>query len=430
MKTLRPLSWVRSQAAGLLVLLAAGVALPCAGAAKTWDVEPGGTNLADALVLAAPGDRLNLRAGIHRGPIIVGTSVEMTGTPGAIIEGDGNGHVITVDAPDVTLRGLDVRKSGGLLETEDSGIFVTRKGDRARIEGNTLTGNLIGIYLKGPEDARVSGNWVHGREDLRLNERGNGIHLWNTPGSVIEDNGVSGGRDGIFVTTSKRNVFRNNRFRNVRFAVHYMYTNDSEVSGNVSVGNHLGYAIMYSSRIRVTGNRSEGDRDHGILLNYANRSEFSGNSVTGGAKKCVFIYNANRNSFRDNRFAGCGIGIHFTAGSERNAISGNAIIANRTQVKYVGSRFVEWSEGGRGNYWSDNLGFDLDGNGRADQPYRPNDMVDQLVWRHPSAKLLLTSPAVQMLRWAQSALPALFPGGVTDSAPLMHPPAVPAHEEK
>ena len=70
---------------------------------------------------------------------------------------------------------------------------------------------------------------------------------------------------------------------------------------------------------------------------------------------------------------------------------------------------------------SDNIAFDLDGDGLADTPYRPNDLVDQIVWRHPLAKLLLNSPATQLLRWAQSAFPALYPGGVTDSHPLMAP---------
>ena len=89
----------------------------------------------------------------------------------------------------------------------------------------------------------------------------------------------------------------------------------------------------------------------------------------------------------------------------------------------MGTRHVEWSSGGRGNYWSDNVDFDLDGDGIADRPYRPNDLVDQVVWRHPLARLLLASPAVQVLRFAQSEFPGLHPGGVTDSAPLMRPTA-------
>ena len=92
----------------------------------------------------------------------------------------------------------------------------------------------------------------------------------------------------------------------------------------------------------------------------------------------------------------------------------------------MGTRYIDWSDKGRGNYWSDDPAFDLDGDGIADQPYRPNDLVDRIVWAYPTAKLLLNSPAVQVLRAAQARLPALYPGGVVDSAPLMSPPAVPA----
>jgi len=86
----------------------------------------------------------------------------------------------------------------------------------------------------------------------------------------------------------------------------------------------------------------------------------------------------------------------------------------------------EWSAAGRGNYWSDNPAFDLNGDGIADTAYRPNDIVDQVVWRYPAAKLLLNSPAVQLVRWAQAEFPNLHPGGVVDSAPLMRPPVVSA----
>jgi len=156
-------------------------------------------------------------------------------------------------------------------------------------------------------------------------------------------------------------------------------------------------------------------------LNYANQALIEDNVVENGKTKCVFIYNSSKNTFRGNRFDGCDIGIHFTAGSERNKITGNAFVNNRTQVKYVGTRHLDWSLDGQGNYWSDNPAFDLDGNGVADTPYRPNDLVDQVVWAHPAAKLLLNSPAVQVLRWAQSRFPSLHPGGVVDSAPLMKP---------
>jgi nitrous oxidase accessory protein len=387
-------------------------------------IVPGEAVLQQAVSSARSNDVLRLQAGVYRGPLIIDRPLTLLGQDGTVIKGGGSGSIITVSAPRVVLRGLTLQDSGTDLASEDSAIFVDKEGNQVLIEDNRLEGNLIGVYLKGPENAIVRHNTIIGRQDLRVNERGNGVHLWNTPGSIVEENDIRYGRDGIFVTTSHRNIFRNNRFSDLRFAVHYMYTDDSEISGNVSTRNHIGYAIMSSHRLKVRGNISDGDRDHGILLNYANGSRIYGNQVRGGTGKCVFIYNANKNRFQLNRFEGCDIGIHFTAGSQRNEITENAFMGNRTQVKYVGTRQLEWSLEGRGNYWSDNSGFDLDGDGRADQPYRPNDLVDQVVWRHPMAKLLLNSPALKVLQWAQSAFPAIYPGGVTDSAPLMDAPRI------
>ena len=292
--------------------------------------------------------------------------------------------------------------------------------DRAVVEDNRVIGNLHGIDIHGGRDARVAGNTIEGTQNPKMNDRGNGIYVWNSPGAVVEGNSVRWGRDGIFANASRDNVFRNNTFRDLRFAVHYMYTNNSEVVGNVSIGNHLGFAIMFSERVKVLNNRSLGDRRHGVMRNFANRSDFVGNLVRG-ADKCTFIYNANRNLIADNRFENCDIGIHFTAGSERNAITGNAFIGNRTQVKYVGTRNIEWSLDGRGNYWSDLPAFDLNGDGFADSPFRPNDLMDSILWSQPGASLLLGSPAVQLIRWSQSSFPATLPGGILDSHPLMAP---------
>ena len=60
-----------------------------------------------------------------------------------------------------------------------------------------------------------------------MNERGNGVYIWNAPGSVVETISIRFGRDGIFVNTSRDDTFRGNRFEDLRFAIHYMYTNDS-----------------------------------------------------------------------------------------------------------------------------------------------------------------------------------------------------------
>lgn len=409
--------------------LAAVVLTTAAGTAAEIRVRPG-EPLPPVLASAENGDVIRLEVGRHAGPLLIDKSVSLTGEEGATLVGTGQGSVITVTAPDVRIEGLEITGSGRDLPAMDAAILAKRTALRTQVIGNRLTGNLFGVYLHGAAGSVVRDNVIVGRSDLRMAEAGNGVSIWNSPGAVVADNDISRGRDGIFVTTSRKNTFENNRFHELRFAIHYMYTHDSRIIGNRSRGNHVGMAIMYSDRLEIRDNVSDGDRDHGLMLNSANASTIAGNSVVDGGEKCVFIYNANKNLFAQNRFEGCPIGIHFTAGSERNTITGNAFIANRTQVKYVGTRYLDWAHEGRGNYWSDNPAFDLDGDGISDRPYRPNDVMDEILWKLPAAKALANSPAVEAIRWAQARFPALYPGGVVDSAPLMQPPSSTAQEKK
>jgi len=398
-------------------------ALTGAAAAEEVRVPAGDGALLRAVAQARPGDVLLLAPGGHAGPVTLDRPLTLEGGGTARIDAGGHGSVITVDAPDVTVRGIEIIGSGSSHETIDAGVKLTAKAVRARVEDNRLLGNLYGVDIRGAADSLVAENEIVGRRDRRMNSRGNGVYVWNAPGARVEHNDIRYGRDGIFTNVSRNNVFRGNLMRDLRFAVHYMYTNNSEIAGNVSVGNHLGFALMFSNRITVRDNISLGDRGHGLMLNYTNSTDVVGNLVRG-AEKCTFIYNAHRNLIAGNRFEGCEIGIHFTAGSERNALTENGFIANRTQVKYVGTSHVEWSLEGRGNYWSDHPVFDLDGDGIADSPFRPNDLMDHILWSQPAAALLVGSPAVQLIRWSQASFPATLPGGVLDSHPLARPPVI------
>ena len=410
-----------------LLLITAFLASPALAA--EWTVEPRAGAIAATLARAAEGDTLLLRPGTYREQIVLDRPVTLDGGGAAIIDGGGSGSVVTVTGDDVTVKGLTVTGSGSDHEAIDSGIKLTKTARAAQVLDNRVLGNLYGIDIHGARDALVAGNTVEGRQDRHMNSRGNGIYLWNAPGAVVENNSVRWGRDGIFVNSSKKNIFRNNTFRDLRFAVHYMYADNSEVSGNVSIGNHLGYAVMFSTRVKVTDNVSLNDRDHGVMLNYANKSIITGNVIKNTKGKCTFLYNSHKNDFSGNWFEGCGIGIHFTAGSGDNRMVGNAFLNNRTQVKYVSTKWVEWSEDGQGNYWSDFAAYDVDGDGIADTPYRPNDSMDHVLWTQPAAKMLLGSPAVQLVRWSQASFPALLPGGVMDSHALMAP-ALPEANKK
>ncbi|MFK0276640.1 nitrous oxide reductase family maturation protein NosD [Ensifer sp. NPDC090286] len=388
-------------------------------------VVPGAGSLAAAIAGAEPGDVLTLTDGAYRGPVTIDRRLTITGPRGAVVDGLGQGSVVTIAAPDVTLRGFTVTGSGRINQDLDAGVKIVQGADRARVEKLLVTDNMHGIDVHGGRDAIVSENEIVGTRSPRMNERGNGIYVWNSPGTLLQDNVIRYGRDGIFSNASADSIYRRNIMRDLRFAVHFMYTRNTEVSDNISIGNHLGFAIMFSNRAKILNNLSLGDREHGLMLNYANNADVSGNLVRGGTKKCLFIYNAHKNLIWGNRFESCGIGIHFTAGSEKNVLTGNAFIANREQVKYVGTRNMEWSHEGRGNFWSDHPAFDLNGDGIADSFYRPNDLMDQILWSQPAAGLLTGAPAVQIVRWSQRDFPATLPGGVRDSAPLMRPLTIP-----
>ena len=455
MRRLRTMAYL-----GAAAMFAACLGSP--SAAERIVVPPGAADLQGIIDKAADGDVVALQ-GAQSGPVTIARKLTLEGEAVAVLTGSGKGSVVTISAPGAIVRGLTIRGSGKDMEKMDAGVFVEQAATGAIVENNRIEGNLYGVYLHGAENSIARGNVITGLREGRLNEAGNGVSVWNAPGAKVLDNDIRFGRDGIFTITSKRNLFSGNRFRDLRFAIHYMYTNDSEISRNVSTGNNVGFAIMYSHRLIVRDNVSDGDRDHGFLFNYANGSQITANMVRGrlqpaerwagggmrgksehdvpasgeapptlasgarnGPGKCVFIYNANQNRFQGNWFEGCETGIHFTAGSEGNEITGNAFVGSRNQVKYVGSRYLDWSKHGRGNYWSDNPAFDLDGDGIADTAYRPNDLIDKVLWTAPQAKLLINSPAVQVIRWAQAQFPALLPGGVVDTRPLISPPPRPS----
>ena len=257
-----------------------------ASAAAEWDVPNEAGAIAKTLAQAAEGDILRLRPGTYTESLVLDRAVTLDGQGKATIDGQGKGSVITVTGPAITVKGLTVVGSGSRHEEIDSGIKLTKTAHAPQILDNEVLGNLYGIDIHGAKDALVKGNRIEGRLDRRMNARGNGVYVWNAPGAIVDGNNIRYGRDGIFVNSSKKNIFSNNLFRDLRFAVHYMYANDSEVTGNVSIGNDLGYAVMFSKRVKVADNVSIGDREHGVMLNYANRSVITGNVVRGAKEKC------------------------------------------------------------------------------------------------------------------------------------------------
>lgn len=377
-----------------------------------------------------------LPAGTYAGQFLIDQPMQLRCEAGAVFDGQGHGSILTVRSPNVTIEGCRLRNWGRNMTEMDSAIFVEKAASGAVLRGNTLHGPGFGIWLDATAGVQVLDNDIEGDPSIRSQDRGNGIHLYAVRDALVRGNRVRQTRDGIYIDTASHSSIEQNLFEDLRYGVHYMFTNDSRVIGNLTRRTRTGYALMQSRKLTVLDNRSVDDENYGILMNYITYSTLAGNhvegvrsgstgdSMIGGAEgKALFIYNSVFNRIENNYFRQSPLGIHLTAGSEDNRIVGNVFAGNYQQVKYVATRPQEWSSNGQGNYWGDYLGWDRDGDGIGDVAYEPNDNVDRLLWLYPQVRLLMNSPAIELLRWVQRAFPVIKSPGVQDSHPLMRPPA-------
>jgi len=394
-------------------------------------------DLQASLNSANDGDVVVIAAGEYIGNFIVNHAItvtgemdSVTGEKRAVINANGEGHAIELRNSNITIQNLTIINWGSDLTEQSSGIYTDKKSSNITVQDNKLTGDGFGIWVQRSQQVLIKNNIVKGNATMRSSDRGNGIQLSIVKKALVEGNTVSETRDGLYIISSQENELRNNTLHDLRFGIHYMYSHNNKVLNNFSYNNRVGYALMSSRKLVVSGNRSLNTENYGFLMNFITFSEISNNhikdvwtkpenKVLGRDGKGLFIYNSGYNTIKYNTVDTAEIGIHLTAGSEHSKVYGNNFINNPIQVKYVSNKRQEWSVDGVGNYWSNYLGWDLDGDGKGDTAFEPNDGIDKMVWEYPEAKVLLDSPAVLLLRWVQNQFPILKPGGVKDSHPLM-----------
>lgn len=411
-------SGTRWQRRGARALLAALLLAPPLLSAADWVVHPG-ESVAAAVQAAQAGDTVSVHRGHYSGNVIIDKPLHLRGIGRPTLSGGDHGDVIRIRAPDTLIEGFIIRDSGADLTAQNAGIYLEPGADRAVIRGNDLVYDLFGLWIEKTRGVEVRGNLIVGKRDLPSVQRGNGIQLYNSTGARILDNRVAFTRDGIYVDWSHHCVFRGNRMHDLRYGTHYMNSNDNLWEGNDSYRNRGGLALMEVRRITVRGNRAWDNGDHGIMLRTIQDSVIEDNVVAGNGRG-FFIYDAEYNVLRRNLVIGNRVGAHVWAGSIHNEVQGNDFVQNGEQVRYVAARDEEWGAGG-GNYWSNYLGWDADADGIGDLPYEANDIVDRLVWRLPTMKLLLSSPAVQSLRLVARQFPVLRSPSIVDRRPRMQP---------
>lgn len=386
--------------------------------AAEWRVAPG-QRIADAIAQAAPGDTVLIERGNYQENLIIDKTLHLQGVGRPTISGGLLGDTIHVTAPDVAIEGIIITNSGGDLGKQNAGIYIQPGAHRTQVRNCDLTYNLFGLWIQGANNVVVEHNNITGKRNFYSSQRGNGIQLYDTEGARIISNNISFVRDAIYVDVSHHAQFRKNRLHHSRYGTHYMNSYNNVWENNETYLNRGGLALMEVRNQEVRNNIAWGNSDHGIMLRTIQDSVIENNIVAGNMRG-FFIYDAEYITLRGNLVVDNQTGVHLSAGSTRNSVEANDFIANHEQVKYVASRDEAWGVK-EGNYWSNYLGWDRDGNGRGDIPYEANDMVDRLSWKHPMMKLLLGSPAVQSLRLIARQFPLLRAPSVVDATPRTTP---------
>ncbi|WP_043742274.1 nitrous oxide reductase family maturation protein NosD [Thauera sp. SWB20] len=408
---------LRALAAGLL-LAALGLVAGRDALAATLRVAAG-ESVQAAIDRARPGDAVEIERARYAENLLIAKPLTLRGLDRPTLDGQGRGDVVRIAAPGVTIEGFIIWNSGDHLGEQNAGIYIQPGADHALVRNCDLAYNLFGLWIEKANDVRVENNVITGKRDYMSVKRGNGIQLYNTHRAQILGNNISFVRDALYVDVSHDAVFRANRLHHSRYGTHYMNAYDNVWEGNDTWMNRGGLALMEVRRLTVRNNRAWANSDHGIMLRTIQDSTIEGNVVAGN-QRGFFIYDAEYNTLRGNTVVDNVVGVHLWAGSKNNEVEGNDFIFNREQVRYVGARDLPWGEQA-GNYWSNYLGWDRDGDGAGDVRYEANDLVDRLSWRHPLMKLLLASPAVQTLRLVGQQFPLLRAPSIVDPNPRMQP---------
>ena len=412
-------------AAALLFTLAAGEMPASTPAGLEGRPRAAEVSVLQTRVDAAPaGATLEIPPGTYRGDLYLDKPVHLVGRGRPVLSGSGTGSVVRIRADGVVLEGFDIDgRGGGDLGRDSSGIHVAARG--AAIRDCRVTRALFGVYLREADGASVESCDIRGIAGKDAGEKGSGIHVWNTRGFRLVGNTITDVRDGFYVQSSSEGLVRGNVARDLRYGLHYMFSDDNRFEDNLFENGAAGTALMYSKRIVFRRNRflhNRGFASVGLLLKACDFVVAEDNLIADNARG-IFLEGSYDNVFRRNVVAESDAAVVLYDSCARNRFEGNSFVENMSPLNLVGRRTDTVFAG---NYWSGNDEPDLDGDGRADRPYRLSSVFDHFRGNLTAADLFTAGFAGAALGVAERAFPVLEPVSVEDPSPLARPPLLPA----
>ena len=377
-----------------------------------------GTNLNDAIASVKPGGVIVVMPGRYRAhEVNINRPVSIIGQGYPILDGEGNGEILRVTSDDVTINGLMLKGTGVSYTQDRAAIRVSNVG-KCNISNNRFEDVLYGIYLAKVTGCEIKGNTLRASGKTEA-KSGNGIHLWSAREITIANNSVSGFRDGIyFEFVHNTEVSRNVSEGNLRYGLHFMYSDDCEYTGNTFRHNGAGVAVMYTKRVHMVSNRFEnnwGSSAYGLLLKEIADSRIEHNVF---AENTVGLYadGADRIRAIGNDFNRNGWAVKVGGSTLDGLFMANNFTDNTFDVS-TNSR--EPSTKFEGNYWNSYKGYDLNRDGIGDIPHTPVRLFSVIVEDSPQAIVLMRSALVTLLDFVERAMPSLTPEFFVDPKPSM-----------
>lgn len=378
------------------------------------------TSIPIALEIAKDGDQILVKSGVYaEKTMLVDKSVIIEGENFPIIDGSNSYELFRVTADHVTIRGLHLRNVGTSYTEDRAGIRIDHAA-HFLIENNKLDDAFFAIYLAYAKHGKVIGNVITGKAENEVSS-GNGIHLWYCKHIRIENNQVRGHRDGIyFEFADSCHISGNLSSKNIRYGLHFMFSNDDVYAENTFDENGSGVAVMFSRRIAMHHNlfkNNWGSSSYGLLLKEIYDTEIHDNRFIRNTIG-INLEGATRIKYYRNLFEGNGWAMRISGGCLDNIFTQNNFQGNTFDI---GMQSPVASNTFDDNYWSQYAGYDLDRNGTGDVPYRPVKLFSFIVNQTPEALVLLRSWFTDILNFAEKVTPALTPANVIDEHPRMQP---------
>ncbi len=377
-------------------------------------------NITAAVQAATFGDTIMVNPGIyHEKNLIIDKPITLMGVDFPILDGENLYEVISIKADYVRVEGFTIRRSGVSSIIDYAGIKIYNRSWVA-VVNNNVEDCFFGIYVQNGTNCLVANNRLKASAKTEQ-QSGNGIHCWKSDKLYILLNTITGHRDGIyfeFVTHSE--IRANQSFQNMRYGLHFMFSNNDSYFNNSFSNNGAGVAVMFSKGIQMTGNyfsKNQGDAAYGILLKEISDSHINHNLFKDNTT-AILAEGSSRIEMKNNRFVSNGWALKIQASCMEITVNDNNFIGNSFDIGTNGSLVLN---NFNNNYWDKYEGYDLNKDKIGDIPYRPVSMFSMVVERNPAAMMLFRSLISTVMDKSEKIAPSLTPENLMDNQPLMKP---------